>query len=254
MVKAENKSADPALKYYFEELGLPLTASQNEIKAAYKYFSEEQSPQKYVAGSAEQKKAEERQVELKFAYEKLIKYFEEHPGVNISQEESFRFGGNAAKWKENQAKLWTKELQEFRAQESEVWKDIQSKRKQSRKQAFLKRTRVGLTTICLLAFSGESWHSSWNKNFRNIQTMTLLEQVVPDLRYSRNLQETHDKLISKAHDLKNEWTKDEEDSRWAVVWTWILAVGVALWWLPKEAWNEIKREIDKLKTAKKKVA
>jgi hypothetical protein len=84
--------------------------------------------------------------------------------------------------------------------------------------------------------------------------MTLLEQVVPDLRYSRNLQETHDKLISKANDLKTEWNKDEENSRWAVVWTWILSVGVALSWLPKEAWNEIKREIDKLKTAKKKVA
>jgi hypothetical protein len=241
VVKPANKPADPALKYYFEELGLPLSASENEIKIAYKYFSEEQSPGNYLAGSAEQKKAEERQAELKFAYEKLSKYFEDHPGTNISQEESFRFDGNATSWKEHQAKLWAQELKEFRAQESEVWKGIQAKRKKARLVGFVKRTRVMLTTVCMLAFAGENWHQSWNKNFRTMQTQTLLEQVVPDLKHSQHLQETHDKLIKKANDLKKEWVQDEQDSHTAVTWTWILAVGIVLWWLPKRAWAVIKR-------------
>ena len=253
MVKP-SRPADPALKYYFEELGLPITATEIEIKTAYKFFQEEQSPKKYIAGSAEQKKAEERQVELKFAYEKLIKYFEDHPGTNLSQEESFRFDGNASKWKENQSRLWTEELKAYRAQESEVWKGIQAKRKKERMKSFIKRTKIMLTTVCVLAVAGENWHQSWNKNFRTIQTQNLLVQVVPDFKNSQDLQGTHDKLIAKAYDLKNEWNKDEENSRAAVIWTWILAAGMVLWWLPKETWDEIKQEINKLKNKKKKVA
>jgi curved DNA-binding protein CbpA len=38
VVKAAKKTADLALKYYFEMLGLPLTASENEVRAAYSYI------------------------------------------------------------------------------------------------------------------------------------------------------------------------------------------------------------------------
>jgi hypothetical protein len=250
VVKAK-KTADPALKYYFEMLGLPLTASEKELKSAYKYFEDEQAPAKYVSGSAEQKKAEERQAELKFAYEKLAKYFEDNPDTNVSTEENFRFDGNSLQWKEHQAKRWNDELKDFRAKETEVWKSIQDQRKNARLYGFLKRTRIMLTTVCVLAFSGEHWHQDWNKTFRTMQSQTLVEQVAPDFLHSENLQDTHDKLIRKAYDLKTEWQADEESSRWAVIWTWILAVAVVLCWLPKQAWQEINAEIQKLKTKKK---
>lgn len=248
MVKAK-KTADPALKYYFEMLSLPLTASAKDVKTAYEYFAQEQAPGNYTPGSAEQKKAEERQTELKFAYEKLSKYLEENPDTNVAPDETFRVDGNAAQWKEQQAKHWERELQEFRAQEAEVWKEIQKQRKKLRLSAFVKRTKIMVTTVCALAFAGESWHTEWNKSFQRIQAQNLIEQVVPDFRYSQSMddiEKTHEKLIEKANALRKEWDQDKKDSLTAAILTWLLLVAVALWWLPKEAWAEIKKEMQKL--------
>lgn len=251
MVKAK-KTADPSLKYYFEVFGLPLTASAKDIREAYQYFSDEQSPGKYVAGSAEQKKAEERQAELKFAYEKLTKYLEANPDTNVATD-TFRLDDDAAKWKEAQEKQWEKELQEFRAQEAGVWKAVQDQRKRARFDAFVKRTKIMVAVIVALAFAGEGWHTEWNKSFKKIQAQNLIEEVVPDFTYSQDVQGTHEKLIKKANDIKKEWEQDSQNSFTALIWTWLLAAAVGLWWLPSAAWREIKKEIQKL-TKKEKVA
>jgi hypothetical protein len=106
-----------------------------------------------------------------------------------------------------------------------------------------------VTTVCALAFAGESWHTEWNKSFQKIQAQNLIEEVVPDFRYSQSLvdiEKTHTKLIKKATDLKKEWDQDKKDSLTAAVLTWLLLAGVALWWLPKQAWVGIKKEMQKL--------
>jgi hypothetical protein len=249
VVKAAKKAADPALKYYFEMLGLPLTASENEVRAAYSYFSTEQAPSKYVAGSAEQKRAEEKQAELKFAHDKLIKWFQENPDVNLSQAENFNFAGNAAQWKKQQADEWAAQLKEFRAKESEVWKEIQNQRKKARFQAFVKRTKILAAIVCGLSFTGQSWHDSWEGRFRQIQSQNLFEETAGRFITTRDPQGLHDHLVQKASALKYEWETDDKDSRMAVYWTILFSLFVGAWWLPPDAKKEI---VDGIKAAIKK--
>ena len=251
MVKGK-KTADPALKYYFEMLGLPLTASEAEVLDAYEYFQKEQGPGQYTPGSADQKKAEEKQAELKFAFDKLAKWFKDNPDSNASQGEPFRFDGNIEQWKQHQSLQWSEKLKEYRAQETEVWTKIHEERKQMRLFRLLKRTKITAAIICSLAISGESWHSSWNKQFRHIQSENLAVQAFGDFRRPNgNPQELHDSLIKQARDLKDEWNKDDEASQSAITWTWIISVLVAVTWLPKRAWDEIAKAILKPPTKKK---
>jgi hypothetical protein len=249
VVKAAKKTADLALKYYFEMLGLPLTASENEVRAAYSYLSTEQAPSKYVAGSAEQKRAEEKQAELKFAHDKLTKWFQENPDANLSQAENFHFAGTASQWKKKQADEWAAQLKEFRAKESEVWKEIQNKRKKARFQAFMKRTKIMAAIICALSFAGQSWHDSWEGRFRQIQSQNLFEETAGRFITTRDPQGLHDQEIQKAYALKNEWDADEKDSKMAVYWTIFFSLIVGAWWLPPEAKKEI---VDAIRNAMKK--
>ena len=66
---------DPAIDRYFAVLGLPSTASEEEVKEARNFVTKAFHPDKYQAGSKDQLKAHQRQVEINEAYDRLIEWF-----------------------------------------------------------------------------------------------------------------------------------------------------------------------------------
>jgi DnaJ domain len=67
---------EPAIERYFAVLGLPSTASEEEVKEARNFVTKAFHPDKYEAGSKDQRKAHQRQIEINEAYERLSTWFQ----------------------------------------------------------------------------------------------------------------------------------------------------------------------------------
>jgi hypothetical protein len=67
---------ESAIERYFAVLGLPSTASEEEVKEARNFVTKAFHPDKYQAGSKDQMKAHQRQIEINEAYERLIAWFQ----------------------------------------------------------------------------------------------------------------------------------------------------------------------------------
>ena len=67
---------EPSIERYFAVLGLPASASVEEVKEARNFVTKAFHPDKYLAGSKDQLRAHQRQIEINEAYERIMAWFE----------------------------------------------------------------------------------------------------------------------------------------------------------------------------------
>jgi hypothetical protein len=250
------------IDFYFHLLGLHKGDSLAAVKRAYRFDSQAFHPDKYEAGSQQQARAKERQIQINDAYERVTKWIEENPDykpevkADKPLEESEEV--NWDNWEADRSREWDKVQSDWEAQAAINQFEEKAQKDKEKRQRRATRLKIGAVLVVVLAWIGLNSNNGWVRSMRFTRVHEIDDAIRYDMQthgtsnsaYSQSAQSIADKWGDVASAQRSAWDQEDKDKKLGYLLLLVLTGGVAWVLFAKKPKQIVQNWIDGVETPK----